>query len=88
MVVFDSAGENLRDQLLDDRLGDRPLAQTDKTLRIDRELRQGDVVASTRPPPKKSASSLRVRARAKVQEDRDRVKRDVAISEALSQTAQ
>lgn len=82
MVVFDSAGENLRDLVVDDRLGDRPLAQADKTLRIDRELRQGEAVVSTRPPPKKTASSLRVRARATVQEDRERVKRDVAISQA------
>ena len=81
VVTFDSTGENLRDQAVDDRVGDRPVSWVDKSLRIDRELKQGDEVAQVRPPVESKDSGARVRARATVEEDRERVKREVALSE-------
>ena len=81
MVVFDSVGENLKDQKVQDRVADRPIGITDETLRIDRELRQGEAVVSTRSLKPDSNAGPRVRARATVDEDRARVKREVAISQ-------
>ena len=81
MVVFDSVGENLKDQRIQDRVADRPIGITDETLRIDRELRQGEAVVSTRSLKLDSNAGPRVRARATVDEDRARVKREVAISQ-------
>ena len=81
MVVFDSVGENLKDQRVQDRVADRPIGITDETLRIDRELRQGEAVVTTRSLKPDSKAGSRVRARATVDEDRARVKREVAISQ-------
>ena len=81
MVVFDSVGENLKDQQVQDRVADRPIGITDETLRIDRELRQGEAVVSTRSLKPDSNAGPRVRARATVDEDRARVKREVALSQ-------
>ena len=81
MVVFDSVGENLKDQRIQDRVADRPIGITDETLRIDRELRQGGAIVTTRSLKKDSNAGPRVRARATVDEDRARVKREVALSQ-------
>ncbi len=81
MVIFDSVGENLKDQRVQDRVKDRPIGITDETLRIDRELRQGEAVVTTRSIKADPNAGPRVRARATVDEDRARVKREVAISQ-------
>ena len=81
MVVFDSVGENIKDQRVMDRVVDRPIGLTDETLRIDRELKQGEAVVTTRSLKEDSSVGPRVRARATVDEDRARVKREVAISQ-------
>lgn len=81
MVVFDSVGENLKDQRIQDRVKDIPIGLSDETLRIDRELRFGEAVVTTRSLKEDSKVGPRVRSRATVDEDRARVKREVAISQ-------
>ena len=81
MVIFDSVGENIKDQRIQDRVGDRPIGLTDESLRIDRELKQGEAVVTTRSLKEDSNGGPRVRARATVDEDRARVKREVALSQ-------
>ena len=81
MVIFDSVGENIKDQRVLDRVKDRPIGLKDETLRVDRELKQGGAVVTTRSIKADSNAGPRVRARATVDEDRARVKREVALSQ-------
>lgn len=79
-------GTLLSGELQDDRIGQRPIAQEDKDLRKGRELKQGEAVVAVRPLVPAAESSSRVRARALLQEDRDRVKREaVLVEQAASQ---
>jgi hypothetical protein len=83
-ILMDAGATRLSDEQQDGRLDQRPLARQDPTLRTGRELKQGEAVVAVRPPPQpqEDASSPRVRARALLEEDRARVKREAAILEA------
>ena len=82
-ILMDAGGTRLSDELQDDRIDQRPLSQEDATLRTGRELMQGEAVVDIRPPPSppEDPSSPRVRARALLEEDRSRVKREAALAE-------
>jgi len=80
-ILADSEGTLLSEERQDDRIDHRPLAQEDTTLRTGRELKQGEAVVVIPPPPQTEVSDSRVRARALLQEDRDRVKREAALAE-------
>jgi hypothetical protein len=71
----------LGDQLTDERIDHRPLAQEDRTLKVGRELKQGEAVVKIAPPPQQDSSSPRVRARALLEEDRVRVKQAAALAD-------
>ena len=81
-VLMDAGGTRLSDELRDDRIDQRPLSQADATLRTGRELMQGEAEVGFRPPPppQEDPSSPRVRARALLEEDRSRVKREAALA--------
>ena len=83
-ILVDAGATRLSDERPDARLDQRPLAQEDKSLRTGRELKQGEAVVAILPPPpqQEDSSSPRVRARALLEEDRARVKREAAILEA------
>ncbi|MGD9780931.1 MAG: hypothetical protein AB7V14_02125 [Kiritimatiellia bacterium] len=82
-ILVDAGATRLSDEKQDGRIDQRPLAQEDQSLRTGRELKQGEAVAAIRPPPQQQAdpSSPRVRARALLEEDRSRVKREAALME-------
>ena len=82
-ILVDAGATRLSDERPDARLDQRPLAQEDKTLRTGRELMQGEAVVDVRPPPppQTDSSSPRVRAKALLEEDRARVKREAALVE-------
>ncbi len=81
-VFMDSGGTRLDSELLDAGLGQRPLAREDAALKAGRDLRQGEAVVNVHPPAAEaSASDPRVRAKATLQEDRARVKREAALQE-------
>lgn len=70
------------DQLKDERIDHRPLAQEDRTLKVGRELKQGEAVVKIAPPPAQpEAADSRVRARALLEEDRERVKQAAALAD-------
>lgn len=83
-ILMDVGGTRLTNEQKDARIDQRTLAQEDATLRTGRELKQGEAVVAFHPPPQQPAdsSSPRVRARALLEEDRSRVKREAAILEA------
>ncbi|MGB4047183.1 MAG: hypothetical protein WBL24_03335 [Kiritimatiellia bacterium] len=79
-ILMDAGGSRLDGERLDARLDQRPIAQEDRTLKTGRELKQGEAVIAIRPPPTApAADSPRVRARALLEEDRARVKREAAL---------
>ena len=70
------------DQLTDERIDHRPLAQEDRTLKVGRELKQGEAIVKITPPPAQpEAADSRVRARALLEEDRERVKQAAALAD-------
>ncbi len=71
----------LGDQLKDERVNHRPLAQQDRTLKVGRELKQGDAVVKIAVPRQQVSSSPRVRAQALLDEDRKRVKQAAALAD-------
>mgnify|MGYP003586406015 CR=1 FL=1 len=83
-ILMDTGGTRLTNEHANARIDQRPLAQEDKSLRTGRELKQGEAVVVVRPPPSQGeeASGPRVRARALLEEDRARVKREAALLEA------
>ena len=80
-ILTDAGATRLSDERQDERLDQRPLARQDPTLRTGRELMQGEAVVAIRPspPPQEDPASPRVRARALLEEDRSRVKRQAAV---------
>ena len=80
-ILVDAGATRLSDEQQDGRIDRRPLARQDPTLRTGRELKQGEAVVAIRPSPPQQAdsSSPRVRARALLEEDRSRVKRQAAV---------
>jgi len=68
-------------QLQDARINHRPLAQEDRTLKVGRELKQGEAVVKIAPPPQPDSSGSRVRAKALLAEDRKRVKQAAALDD-------
>jgi hypothetical protein len=81
-ILMGAEASPLGDQLQDDRIDHRPLAQEDRTLKVGRELKQGEAVVKIAPPPPQSDSSgSRVRARALLAEDRERVKQAAALAD-------
>jgi hypothetical protein len=72
----------LGDQLTDERIDHRPLAQEDRTLKVGRELKQGEAIVKITPQPAQAeAADSRVRARALLVEDRERVKQAAALAD-------
>ena len=69
----------LGDQLQDARINHRPLSQQDRTLKVGRELKQGEAVVKIATPQQQAPSSSRVRAAALLAEDRKRVKQAAAL---------
>ena len=81
-ILADAGATRLSDEQQDGRLDQRPLAQKETTLRTGRELMQGEAIVAIRPPPsQEEASGSRIRARALLEEDRSRVKREAALIE-------
>jgi hypothetical protein len=81
-ILMGAEASPLGDQLQDDRIDHRPLAQEDRTLKVGRELKQGEAVVKIAPPPAQPDSSgSRVRARASLAEDRERVKQAAALAD-------
>ena len=81
-ILRDAGGSQLKEERIDARLDQRPISQEDRTLKTGRELKQGEAVVDVRPPPPApAADGPRVRAKARLAEDRARVKREAALME-------
>ena len=80
-VLMDESATRMADQRQDDRVDHRPLAQEDKTLKMGRESKQGDAVVAIQAPRQDESADGRVRARALLEEDRSRVKREAALDD-------
>ena len=72
----------LGDRLNSERVDHRPLALEDRTLKVGRELKQGEAIVKIVPPRSQPESSdARVRARALLEDDRERVKQAAALAD-------
>lgn len=80
-VLMGAEATPVQDQRQDDRVGHLPLAREDRTLQVGRELRQGEAVVQSGPPPRPASESPRVRAQTLLLEDRARVKREAALDD-------
>lgn len=80
-VLMGVEGSLVTNQYLDDRVGHRPLASEDRSLKKGSELRQGGAVTTVRPAASSEPSSARVRAQRLLDEDRARIKREEAIDD-------
>ena len=80
-VLMGVEGSLVTNAFLDDRVGHRPLALEDRSLKKGSELRQGGAVTTVRPAPAPQPSAARVRAQRLLDEDRARIKREAAIDD-------
>ena len=80
-IQMDTGGLRLTNEVIDGRLDQQPLAKGNNTLRLGRELKQGEPVEVIPPPTQEAASSPRVRSRALLEEDRLRVKQAAALED-------